>query len=128
MRRITPTPKGRLAVEQYEHSQVTDAVADVGPFLHAVRAQAETEDKLNWAGVRLVCRRFGVTGSPRASPRGIMLGPLLAAVPDDKEALVMATIRALIESGYLTATGVLGLNGLPAELGLTDRARTVLDG
>ena len=63
------------------------------------------------------------------SVHGIQIRALLLALPAEQHGLFVATIRALVSRGYLepTADG-LSMNGIPAEVMLTDHARAVLDG
>jgi hypothetical protein len=127
--KIVPTPEGRRVAEQYERAQSEHPLADLGPFLQALATQAGTDNPLAWPAVRpvLVALRdyWAAGGFP---VHGIQLRPLLTAAPEEHVGLFTATIRSLIAGDYLRATSQLGLNDLPSEAELTDRARAILDG
>ena len=62
------------------------------------------------------------------SPHGIQLAAVIAALPDERERMFSATIRALVENDYLRQHGRYGVNDVPAAVELTERAYSVLDG
>lgn len=126
---ITPTPRGRATVAEYERSQSEEPAADLSPLLAALDAQANSENRFAWPAVRaaLVALR-DYWANAGFSPYGIQLRPLLAACPEDRLPLLTATIRALLDGDYLVAIGNLQLGDVPAEVKLTDRARAAVDG
>jgi len=126
---ITPTSLGHRTVETYERSKAEDPVADTEPLFDAIRAQAAAENKLAWPAVRPVLvalRDYWMAGG--LSRHGIQMRALTVACPDENKNLLTATVRSLVEGGYLEPTSSIELASIPAELRLTDRARSVLDG
>ena len=126
---IVPTAQGRSVAEEYTRTQSTEPSADISPVLAALSEQAKAANGLSWPAVRPVLaamRDYWAAGGYSAF--GIALQPILAAVPDDHGALFRATVRALAEGAYLKQTGRLSGGGLPAEVKLTDRAHSILDG
>jgi hypothetical protein len=126
---ITPTPQGRAAAAEYERAQSAEAVADPSPLLNAIAAQSASESQLAWPSVRPVLvalRDYWAAGG--FSIHGIQLRPLATAVPEEHEGLFVATIRSLVQGDYLRADGSLSFGGIPSEVQLTDRARSILDG
>jgi hypothetical protein len=126
---ITPTPTGRSAVDAYERVQTDEPIGDTAALLATIAAQADAVNRLGWPAVRPVLsalRDYWMAGG--FSAHGIEMRTLLVSCPEEHCGLFTATIRALVEGGYLEPTGSLSVNNIPAELVLTDRARATLDG
>jgi len=126
---ITPTAHGRKVVEAHTRVLNPEPVADLKSVLDAIAAQAKAENKLSWTAVRPVLaalRSYWEAGG--FSPHGIQLAAVITATPEEHEDLTIATIRALTAGDYLRETTDLAINDLPAEVELTERAHTVLDG
>ena len=127
--RLTPTPEGRRLIKQLEAVENTEARADLTEFLEAVERQRRSPNKLAWPAVRpvlLTMRRYWEDAGFDAD--GVAVLPLYAAVPDDAEAMFVATIRSLLASGYLDLAADISFNEVPALVRFTDRAFEVLDG
>jgi hypothetical protein len=95
---IVPAVQGRSVADEYERAQCEELVADAAPFLDAVAAQAQAENKLAWPAVRPVLaamRAYWEAGG--MSPHGIQLRPLLGVLPDDQGQLAVAAVLALVE-------------------------------
>jgi hypothetical protein len=126
---ITPTPAGRNTVAALERIRNEEPVADLAPPLAAVAVQAGAANALAWPAVRPVLQSLSdYWASGGYSSHGIQLAALRSACPDERIGLLAATIRALVEGGYLESVGGLEFLDMPAEAKLTDRARAVLDG
>jgi hypothetical protein len=126
---IVPMPRGRALAEEHERAQSKEPVADLASLLAAVAGQAEADNSLAWPAVRPVLvalRDYWAAGG--LSMHGIQLRPIGYAVPQEHEGLFVATIRSLLDGDYLRADGMLSFAGLPSEVQLTDRARSVIDG
>lgn len=126
---LVPTPEGRHLVEQHDRVNSSEPVADTAPLLAAVTAQTHASNKLGWPVVRPVLvalRDYWEAGG--FSPYGIQLRALIELVPEEQDALFAATVRGLMTSDYLVSTTALGLDTLPAEVALTDKAHQALDG
>jgi len=127
--KLVPTLKGRRAVEEHDRIQTVDPVADLHPILSAIADQAEASNKLAWPAVRPVLGALrGYWEAGGYSRHGIQLAAVLAQVPEERESLFMATIRALVAGDYLQATTNFEAGDMPAEVIVTERAHAVLDG
>jgi hypothetical protein len=127
--KLTPTERGRAAVEAYRRVEDTEPIADVKPIVAAIEGQAGSDNPLAWPAVRPVLaalNRYWQEGGFGA--HGVQLRPIYEAVPETREGLFVATIQALLAGDYLDAPSGLTMNGIPGEVVLTDRARAVLDG
>ena len=126
---LTPTELGRKTVEQHDRAMSTSSAADLGGVLAAIEAQSSAGNKLAWSAVRPVLAALRAYWEAAGfSPYGVQLPPLLAALPDEHENLVRATVLQLIGGGYLSQTGNLAVGGIPIEVAITERAHAVLDG
>lgn len=127
---LTPSPLGRETVQQHARVMSTEPVADLTELIAAIEHQAAADSKLAWPAVRPVLhalRSYWEAGG--FSPHGIQLLGVIHAVPDEHEAMFVATIRQFVRGDYLQPTNDLGLSvDLPAEVALTDRAFAILDG
>ncbi len=86
------------------------------------------DNKLSWPAVRpvlIALRDYWEAGG--FSPNGIQL-PAVVNVFDEHEGLFIATVRALVAGDYLRAAGDVLVLHTPAEVHLTDRARSAIDG
>ena len=126
---LTPTPAGRDVAAQYDRAMSDSPVADPADFLAAVEAQAAFGNKLAWPAVRPVLAALREYWEAAGfSAHGVALRALLHALPEGREAMFRATIRALVEADYLRSTSGLYMNEIPVEVALTERAHTMLDG
>lgn len=126
---VTPTAKARALVEQHERIMNLEPVADIGPLLGVIAEQAQSKAKLSWTSVRpvlLALRGYWEAGG--FSPHGIQLPAVLDELPEAHEGMFGATIRQLLDGGYLRATTDLVVNRVPGEVELTEKTHTVLDG
>jgi hypothetical protein len=126
---LTPTPQGRRLIEQHDRVEDREPVAEVEPIAEALVAQSVSANKLAWPAVRPVLaaiRAYWEAGG--FSPYGVQVPALLEALPEEHLGLFGVTIRRLVEAGYLNETPGLSANGIPAEVSITERAHTVLDG
>ncbi len=135
---ITPTSFGRAVIEENDRIESRDLIAEVEPLVEALSFQAQAENPLAWPAVRPVLaalRTYWQRGG--FSQHGIQLLALREALPDEHGALFAATIRALVDGGYLAPAGVLGglitdasggVSEIPGEVALTEKAHTILDG
>jgi len=136
--KITPTPFGRGVTEACVRVNNPDLIADVGPLVEAALFQAEADNPLAWPAVRPVLaalRLYWQMGG--FSQHGIQLFALPAALPDEYSTLFASTIQALVNGGYLAASGELSAvfaddrgrkSRLPGEVVITEKAHTILDG
>ena len=127
--KLTPSPDGRRVVAEKRRVESLEPSADVAGIVDAVAEQAEATNKLAWPAVRpvlLALRDYWEAGG--FSPYGIQVPALVNALPDENQSLFAATLRALVAGDYLRPTTSLGALDLPAEVELTERAHTVLDG
>lgn len=127
--KFAPTAFARKLVEQHERVMTAEPVADVSPVLLAISQQYAAGNKLGWPAVRPVLaalREYWEAGG--FSSFGIQVPAIRHAVSDEYAGLFAATLRALVAGGYLEATSALTFNDMPAEVELTDRAHSVLDG
>jgi hypothetical protein len=136
---ITPTSFGREVIEEQDRVQTTELVADIEPVIRALSAQGENDNPLAWPAVRPVLAALrGYWQRGGFSQHGIQLVAVADALPNEHGALFGATIRALVNGGYLAQNGVMGavitddsgrrVAQLPAEVSLTEKAHTILDG
>jgi hypothetical protein len=56
------------------------------------------------------------------------LPAVLNALPDDQSQLFAAGVRSLVKGDYLRPTTALTADGVPAEVEITEKTHTVLDG
>ncbi len=126
---LTPTPEGRKLIEYLDRVDNREPVADVAPIAEALAAQADSPNKLAWPAVRPVLAAIRVYWEAGGfSQHGVQTPALLDALPDEHQGLFGVTMRRLVEGGYLYETPGLAANGIPAEVAITERAHTVLDG
>jgi hypothetical protein len=126
--KLTPTRLGREMVEQLERIEGRVLGLDVAPLVEAISAQADSDNKLAWPVVRPVLASLrGLWEEGGFSPNGVQLPHVADELPDDQRQLFAATVRELIDSEYLQARPGLAINGLPAEVVMTDRTRVYLD-
>jgi hypothetical protein len=127
--KLTPTREGRKVVEQKKRVESDEPTADISPTADAVAAQAEADNKLSWPAVRpvlLAIRQYWEASG--FSPHGVQVPALMQALPEERQPLFAATLRALVAGDYLRPTTDLSALDLPAEVEITDRARAILDG
>lgn len=129
--KITTTSEGRELIEAVDRVERDEPVADVGPVLAAIAAQAKATNKLGWPAVRpavAAIRSYWEAGG--FSRHGVQLAALMQALPAEHRPLFAVTIRQLTESDYLRETTKLACfdGTLPAEVAMTESAHRVLDG
>jgi hypothetical protein len=133
--KLTPTVEARNLLEQHDRVANAELVASVDGLKNAVATQLDSPNRLQWPAVRPVLaalRRYWEDGG--FSEHGIQLGPIHEALPDEQGGLFAATVRALVEGGYLRSTSARATTRLeaagrmPAEVVVTDHAFRVLDG
>jgi hypothetical protein len=135
---ITPTPLGRSVIEEDARIKSRDLVGPIEPLVEALSRQAQTDNPLAWPAVRPVLaalRSYWQSGG--FSQHGIQLLAVREALPGELTQLFDATIRALVDGGYLAPMGVLGgsitdesgrVSDIPGEVAITEKAHTILDG
>ena len=126
---VIPTLAGRALVEQHDRIMNLEPVADVQPLLEVIAAQAQSQAKLSWMAVRpvlLALREYWEAGG--FSAHGIQFPAVLNEIPAEHEGMLGATVRQLIDGGYLSATSDFVVNGVPGEVELTEKTHAVLDG
>lgn len=126
---IVPTPEGRSVIEAVDRVESLTPVAEVGSIVEAISAQSESSNKLAWPMVRPVLlgiKRYWEEGG--FSEHGVALAPLVNSIPEDQRPLFSATVRSLNKAAYLRPTTELAIEGIPAEVDITDKAHAVLDG
>ncbi|MEK6275535.1 MAG: hypothetical protein AABM30_09375 [Actinomycetota bacterium] len=127
--KLTPTPEGRRTVEAQDRIESRGPIADITPLAAAVSAQANSANKLAWPAVRPVLaelRSYWEAGG--FSSHGIQLPALANVLPEEHQPLFSATVRSLVDGDYLRPTNDFSAFEMPAEVVLTTRAHTVLDG
>jgi hypothetical protein len=126
---ISPTQRGQKLVAALKRTDAAQPVADLDPLMAALESQAKSGNALAWPVVRPVLvalRDYWAAGG--FSPDGIATRPLIEACADEYRALFAATIRTLVDAGYLANPSGLTVGGIAAELELTPAARSILDG
>ena len=126
---IAPSARGEAVAAEWERLQSAEAGADTTGIMMAIEGLAQAESPTAWAGVRPVLaslRRYWVESG--LSSDGILLKPVISAIPEERQQLFIATAATLVDSDYLRSAGSLTYTSIPAAVALTDRARTQLDG
>jgi hypothetical protein len=128
--RVTPAALGRALLAESDRFAVAEPpVADLAPFLHAVEEQFKSENRLAWPAVRpvlLAMRRYWEDGG--FSAHGVATRALVAALPERRMPMFVATMDSLIASDYLTSDSNLVVSGVVSEVRFAPRAHAVLDG
>jgi hypothetical protein len=134
--KLAPTAFGRHIVEEEDRSLGT-AQVDVSEIIAALEGERAAGNQLGWPVVRpfLAALRayWGATGYPEY---GIPLVPIARSLRDDLHALFGASVRGLVEDGYLSKGQLGGVvvdgdrreTSFPGEVALTGKAHAVLDG
>jgi hypothetical protein len=135
---ITPTEFGRNVVDEDRRINGVELLADTDALVEALSRQAQSANPLAWPAVRPVLAALRTYWqSSGFSRHGIPLPALLAALPDECGTVFAATVRALVNGGYLEPTGVLGgkvtdddgrVTEIPGEVMVTEKAHKILDG
>ncbi len=136
--KITPTHFGRTVVQEGDRAASRELIADIDPLVDALSLQLRTENPLAWPAVRPVLLALRDYWQAGGFPQdGVQLLAIYEALPDEHGPLFVTTIRALQDGGYLAEAGVLGgvatdhlgrRSHLAAEVTITEKARTVIDG
>jgi hypothetical protein len=135
---ITPTEFGRNVVDEDRRINSVELLADPTELVDALSRQAQAANPIAWPAVRPVLAAFRTYWQNSGfSPHGIPLPALLNALPAGFGPVFAATVRALVNGGYLEPTGVLGgkvtdddgrVTEIPGEVMITEKAHKILDG
>ena len=126
---FTPTALGQEVAAEYKRSNEACLVGDPAPIFTAVEEQSVAENILAWPVVLPVLaalRDYWVSGG--LAQHGLAMKPLIEEVANEFRDLFLATVTMLVEGEYLEAAGCLSVLGVPGEIRLTTKARSVLDG
>jgi hypothetical protein len=128
--KITPTPLGRQAVRDYQAASETTLSAPAGDFLEAVEQSAQADNPLAWPRLEAVLIGLRQHWQAASFPSdGVLLRPLIEAVPDEHRGAVVVALRARLQGGYVEASSDIEFRrGIPAIASLTPRAFEALDG
>jgi hypothetical protein len=128
--RITPTPLGRQAARDLQAASETTLSAPARDFLEAVGQSAQADNPLAWPRLEAMLislrQHWQAAGFPGD---GVLMRPLIEAVPDEQRNAAVVALRALLHGGYVEASSDIELMpGVPAITSLTSRAFEALDG
>lgn len=134
--KMTPTPKGRSVIAEEDRSR-SAVLTDVSVVVDALKRQTTASNPLAWPAVRPVLEAlndYWRTSGYQA--HGVALIPVADAINAEHVAIFAATIRELYAGDYLARGQLTGTvpddldrpHKFPAEVALTDKARSLLDG
>jgi hypothetical protein len=126
---LRPTGLAKSVVAENERISDLALTADAGPIHRAVAEQLESDNPLAWPRVRPVLialqRYWRDSGY---SEHGIALTGILDSLPEEQVEIFKATVRMLMNGGFLDSSSRLSVSGIPGEVGISATAHSVLDG
>lgn len=124
-----PTALAHSVVEQHKRLGDLQPTADLSQLSQALKGQLAAEKKFAWTAVRPVLEALRSYWEESGFPQhGVNVGAIIQSLPAGEDKIFEATMRALLEGGYVAGTSDLAIAGIPAEVIFTDRTRAILEG